>query len=559
MSETACREQSETIGPRFQDVPFSSVPGQSKLFLQYLADPESLRRYYPSAVSSIADLVARKTEVLANHRVDRDAMFDILAEQNSSFGATAATRANIAMLRESDCVAVLTGQQAGLFSGPLYTIYKALSAIRVAEELGELGVKAVPVFWMATEDHDFEEVSNAFAVDANGRLAEAKVEIRAEDQGKPVGSIRFDKRVATMISEWFEQLSHAEFSAAIKNELLDDYSLGSTFGRAFGCLLTRLFSSRGLIVFDPLDERVKKLACPIYETAIKRSKDIVDLLRRRSDELTAEGFHAQVLVEENYFPLFWTDDAGRRVSIRRAGDGKYRITGTRIEFNDEKLLDAVRKEPSRFSPGVMLRPVVQDSLFPTICYIGGGAEIAYFAQNSEVYRILERPVTPIFHRESVTIIEPKHARTLENYELKFEDVFRGFDALLPEIIERVIDPETPRIFADVEERINTELNRLDRHLSSIDPTLAESLAKRRRKIIYHIGALRTKFERARIEKDEIADRRLHSLFTSLFPNGGLQERTLNFTSFANHYGLQFVDWIYESIDIDNKDHRVVYF
>jgi bacillithiol synthase len=559
MPETACREQSETIGPRFQDVPFSSVPGQSKLFLQYLADPESLRRYYPSAVPSIADLVVRKADVLANHQVDRDAICDILAEQNSSFGAKAATGASIAMLRESDCVAVLTGQQAGLFSGPLYTIYKVLSAIRVAEKLRDLGVKAVPVFWMATEDHDFEEVSNAFAVDAIGGLTASKVEIAAEDRGKPVGSIRFDKNVVTAISEWFEQLSHSEFSAAIENELSEHYSLGSTFGTAFGCLLTRLFSSRGLIVFDPLDERIKKLATPIYETAIKRSKDIMDTLRRRSDELAADGFQAQVLVEENYFPLFWTDEAGRRVSVKRSGDGKYRITGSRIEFNDEELLDAVRKQPSRFSPGVMLRPVVQDFLFPTICYIGGGAEIAYFAQNSEVYRIVERPVTPIFHRESVTIVEPKHARTLEKYGLKFEDVFRGFDALLPEIIERVIDPETPRIFADVEERINTELNRLDRHLSPIDPTLAESLAKRRRKIIYHIGALRTKFERARIEKDEIANRRLHALFTSLFPNDGLQERTLNFASFANHYGVQFVDWIYESIDVDSKDHRVVYF
>jgi bacillithiol synthase len=183
MPETACREKSESFGPRFQDVPFSSVPGQSKLFLQFLADPISLRKYYPSAVPRIADLVARKAEVLSNHQVDRDAMCDVLSEQNSSFGATSATRENIAKLRDADCVAVLTGQQVGLFSGPLFTIYKALSAIRVAEALGTLGVKAVPVFWMASEDHDFEEVSNAFAMDANGRLAEAKVAIGAQDQG----------------------------------------------------------------------------------------------------------------------------------------------------------------------------------------------------------------------------------------------------------------------------------------------------------------------------------------------------------------------------------------
>jgi len=206
----------------------------------------------------------------------------------------------------------------------------------------------------------------------------------------------------------------------------------------------------------------------------------------------------------------------------------------------------------------MLRPVVQDFLFPTLCYFGGGAEIAYFAQNSEVYRVLDRPVTPILHRQSFTIIQSKHARTMKKYGIKFEELFTGFENLLPKIVEQVIDTETPLVFVESEENIKAELDRLDHQLSKIDPTLAENLATRRRKIIYHIGALRKKFQHARVEKDETVNRQLRSMFTSLLPNGRLQERTLNFASFADRYGIGFIDWVYDQVHPDEKDHKLLY-
>jgi bacillithiol biosynthesis cysteine-adding enzyme BshC len=445
-----------------------------------------------------------------------------------------------------------------LFTGPLYTIYKALSAIRAAEELSKAGVSAVPIFWMATEDHDFEEISKAFAVDAAGHLIQAKIVADESDKGRPVGSISVDALIETTIAQWTALFPDREGVAELQSLLASTYSSGVGVGFAFGRLLAKLLSAHGIIMFDPIDARAKKIAAPLVEKAIAKADEIVGAIQRRSTELVENGYHAQVLVEENYFPFFWIDDDGKRQSIKRSGENKYRIAGSKDEISIEALKASAVNEPERFSPGVMLRPVVQDYLFPTICYFGGGAEIAYFAQNSQAYRILERPITPIFHRQSFTVLEPKHARTMEKYGIKFEDVFRGLYSLLPEIIERVLDPETPRVFADAEEKINTELNRLDQQLSKIDPTLAESLAKRRRKIIYHIGALWKKTSRARLQKDELANRRLHSLFAYLYPNGGLQERTLNFAAFADEHGVQFIDWIYGSIDVENKDHRLIY-
>jgi bacillithiol biosynthesis cysteine-adding enzyme BshC len=558
MHVDARREKSEKAASRVEDLPFSEIPGQSKLFLDYLSDPTSLRRYYPSAVAGISDLIARKDEVLSDYAVDRVAICDVLDQQNCEYGSSALTFQNIQRLRETDCVAVLTGQQVGLFTGPLYTIYKALSAVRFAQELESRGVKCVPVFWMATEDHDLAEVSTAFSIDSAGELNEARFSSNAHHEGKPVGPIEFGPDIESVVAEWISEFPKTEFTADLKRLLQDAYKKGSTFGKGFGTLLSKLFGKYGLIVFDPLDERVKRLASPMFTNAIERSNEIVEALIRRSGELVADGYHAQVLVEKNYFPLFWHDDDGKRVSIKRNGD-LFRISGKREDVNLQILLETAQNEPSQFSPGVMLRPAVQDFLFPTICYLGGGAEIAYFAQNSEVYRILERPVTPIFHRQSFTVVEPKHARTFEKYGLKFEDVFEGLEKLLPEIISRVIDPETPLVFADAEEKINTELDRLDVELFKIEPTLSASLAKRRRKIVYHINALYKKYGHTRIQKDEIANRRLKSLFAALYPKHGLQERTLNFAAVANCFGTQFIDWIYASTDVENKDHRVVYF
>jgi Uncharacterized protein conserved in bacteria len=244
--------------------------------------------------------------------------------------------------------------------------------------------------------------------------------------------------------------------------------------------------------------------------------------------------------------------------LKKPAAGTYRAKDMDREFTLAELAEIAEREPERFSPSVVLRSVVQDYLLPTVCYFGGAAEIAYFAQSAEVYRILNRPVTPILHRQSFTFVESKHAKTLEKFDLSLTDLFSGIENVEPEIVENFLNRETAMLFADVEEKINTQLNRLDRSLSTIEPTLAENLAKRRRKIIYHIAAMRKKFHAAQIRKDETVRRQIETLFTALLPHKHLQERTINVISFLNRHGFYFIDWIYDAIDLDDKGHRIVY-
>ncbi|MEO6656001.1 MAG: bacillithiol biosynthesis cysteine-adding enzyme BshC [Pyrinomonadaceae bacterium] len=538
-------------------LPFSGIPPQSRLFTEYLRDPVSLKNFYPNAIEKPTQIASFISTVLADYTTDRGELCDALAEINSNIGAGKKTNENIRLLRDVDTVAVVTGQQAGLFTGPLYTVYKALSAVKMAEMLNKNGSKAVPVFWTATEDHDFDEVSEAYFIGKAGNVFRSAYLPDGYVMDSPVGSVTIDSEINHLIGEIFEELPETEFSGELKNLLHHTWSPGTRFGDAFEKTLALILGRFGIIFIDPMNERIKRLCGPIYINAIQKTDEIAAAVIGRSRELERGGFHAQVLVEEDYFPLFWHDDAGRRKALRKAGDGVYRVKGDMREFSLSELAGIAATEPQRFSPGVMLRPVVQDYLLPAVCYFGGGAEIAYFAQNSEVYRVLDRPVTPVFHRQSFTIIESKHRRVFEKLDLDFSQLFDGVEGTMLRLAEERLSPDTSRLFAEVEERINTELNRLDENVSPIDPTLAEYLTKRRRKMLYHIAALKKKTLLARTRQDETLSRQIDNLFTALLPKGQLQERHLNVFSFLNKFGLNFIDWIYESIDLDDKTHRIV--
>ena len=557
-TEIACPSSKGTVTLRAASIPFSQLPAQSRLFLEYQSDPESLRRFYPSVVVSHTQIADRIPEVLEKYKADRDLLCDALEETNRKFGASEKTFENIAALRNPEAVAVVTGQQAGLFTGPLYTIYKALSAIKAAECLCGRGFKAVPLFWVATEDHDFEEVSKTYVLDRQGELGEVAIEPEHCHENLPVGYIQLDSSIRPAVESLFAQLTPTEFTDEVKDLIGEAWVSGEYLGDAFAKLLSYLTAKYGLIILCPLNQTLKKLAAPLYVEAIRRSGEIVQALRKRSDELVAEGYSAQVLIGEDYFPLFWQGSDNRRNALKRTDHGTYRTRDGSREFTLDELAAIAADEPSRFSPSVVLRSVVQDYILPTVCYFGGAAEIAYFAQSGEVYRVLERPATPILHRQSLTVIEPKHAKTLDWYDLTLLDLFRGIENILPSIVENYLNQDLAKTFAGVEEGINTQLNRLDQELSQFDATLAENLAKRRRKIIYHIAALRHKFHNAQVRKDEVIQHQISGLFAALLPNRHLQERSLNVSYFINRYGPQFVDWIYSAVDLDDKGHRLIY-
>lgn len=556
--ETACYSTPEEAGLRVEALSFDRIPHQSKLFLDYLKDPLALRQFYPSAVRFHHELPVRAPEVLAAHTTDRNALCDALLDLNSRWGAGKETLANIELLRSADCLAVVSGQQAGLLTGPLYTIYKAVSAVKLAGCLTQRNTKAVPVFWIATEDHDFPEVASAEFIARDCRLDNVEVPAPLHREGTPVGRVVLDESICKVLDQLFKRLPSSEFTPDLQKLLRESWKPGVAYGDAFARMMTGLLGSYGLVLLDPLDARLKRLAAPLYAEAALKAADIATALETRSRELEAAGYHAQVLATSNSFPLFMHDESGARHAMTLTKDGRYKTKGADTSFTPDELAELTRSQPERFSPNVTLRAVVQDYLLPTIAYYGGAAEIAYFAQTAEVYRLLERPVTPILPRSSLTMIERNTSRIFERYNLTVEDFFAGPEALMARVVEEYLGADTAHRFKETETTVNGQLDELREKLKEIDPTLAEALETGRRKINYQLEGLRNRFHRAQMSRDEAAQRQIERAFDQLYPHKELQERHLNITSLLARHGRYCVDWIYSAVNLGSNEHQVVF-
>jgi bacillithiol biosynthesis cysteine-adding enzyme BshC len=557
-AETACHPSPEQAGLRIEKVPFDQIPHQSRLFLDYLRDPLALRRFYPEAVAHHYDLPERRDRVLSNYETDRNKLCEALERMNRGWGASEQTLSHIQTLRQSDCIAVVSGQQAGLFGGPLYTIYKALSAVKLADCLSQRGVKAVPVFWIATEDHDFAEVAWAEFINRDCALEKVTVPTEIHTEGLPVGRVRLDGPITGVLESLLKLLPESEFTGDLTKLLRDSYAPGRAYGEAFARMMTALSEKYGLIFFDPLDSDIKRLAAKLYSEAARRAPEIAGAIASRSRELEQAGYHAQVTPSENSFPLFLHDDNGARHALTRNENGKYQPKNDGAEYSADQLADWALREPERFSPNVTLRAVVQDYLLPTIAYYGGSAEIAYFAQTSEVCRLLNRPVTPILHRASITMVEKHTWRALERNGLTLKDFFAGYDQVIATVVEKYLGKDTSEAFDHTTQTFSNELDALQEKLRQVDPTLAEALDKGRRKINYQIDGLRTRFQRAQIARDEALHRQLERAFDLLYPEKNLQERRINITSLLARHGRYVIDWIFDAIDLESNQHEIVY-
>jgi bacillithiol biosynthesis cysteine-adding enzyme BshC len=557
-TQSACHGTPEGAGLRVERLPFRAVPGQSRLFLEYLEDPTTLRRFYPEAVRFHYELGERRRRVLDNYPTDRDALCDALERSNAGWGAGPETLANVARLRSPDSVAVVTGQQTGLFTGPLYTLYKALSAVKLAACLTSRGTDAVPVFWMATEDHDWEEVQAAQVIACDGRLADVSVPAGLHSEGQPVGGVALDESVEQAVRLLFDLVPSSEFLPELEGVVRDAYRPGRTYGEAFARMLSALTGDYGLVLLDPTDAALKRLAAPLYAEAARLGAEIAAATDARSRELEAAGYHAQVHTSPDSFPLFLVDDAGARRALTRTREGRYAVRGTTREWTIEELAAVASGQPERLSPNVTLRAVVQDYLLPTIAYFGGAAEVAYFAQTAESYRILGRPATPILHRASLTVVERRTGRTLERYGLRLEDFFGGIDPVIARVAEEHLGAEVAAALSETDAAVGRALDELQSRLRDFDPTLADALDGGRRKITHQLEGLRSRFHRASVQRDRAVLRQLERAATALYPSKSLQERHVNVASLLARHGRYFVGWIHDAIDLSTNDHQIVY-
>jgi bacillithiol biosynthesis cysteine-adding enzyme BshC len=515
------------------------LPHQSKLFLEYLNNFSKVQAFYAHApkISSVT-AVARELDIPKERR---SAVTTILRAQNAAFGAGPAVFENLDRL-EKGAVAIVSGQQVGLFSGPAYSFYKALSAIQVANELTRSGIEAVPVFWMATEDHDVDEVRHVSWFQ-EGQLKRFELAAPAEqDAGRPVGKILLGPQIDEQVHEAAELLVK-QGSVLLAQFLKESYNRGETYGSAFAKLFAKLFSQQGLILLDPLDPALHRIAAPVYRQAIENRDALNEKLLRRGKELEAAGFSAQVKVTAKSTLLFYMGNQcgdntqandGVRKAIAANGHGKFEAGEKQWATAD--LLKAIENTPEDFSPGALLRAVVQDYLLPTVAYIGGAAEIAYFAQSEVVYKHVLRRMPVILSRPDFTLVDTKAAKLLRAYKLSVEDIWTGSQEVRRRMELASVPKDLSRDFDRNHRQVVKMLDQLHEQLKKLDPTLQGAVETARKKIEYQIDKLRRKTGRAQDAKATLLAVYENFLEQLLYPHKVLQSRELCLLPFLARWG-----------------------
>jgi uncharacterized protein YllA (UPF0747 family) len=500
-------------------------PPASALFGDYLENWSRVQAFYahPYSFSSIEQFARELTPLDPDHR---QRLCQVLAEQQANWGAGQQGVQKLA----SGAVAVVTGQQPTLFTGPLFCVLKAISVIKIAQRLEKVGVTAVPMFWIAAEDHDYKEIEAAYVINRTSDLCEIRVDLST---GEPVpsGWLQFSDDVDNAVSQCLEHLPQSEFIPELKTILEDSYKPGVSPVTAFASMMARLFSGTDLTFIDPLHDGLRAIAKPIIQMAIGRNSEMRSALIARNKALSMAGYHEQVKVDENFTGLF-----GYRGRQRQP-------------LRPSELGNGVS-----WSPNVLLRPIVQDVLLPTVTYIAGPSEVAYFAQAAAVYETLSRPMPPIFPRISATLIEPRIARLIEKYGLDWEDIFHGREHLRRKLVSATQDDTA---FQRVSNTIEMELNSLRPLLSAVDETLTGALDTSRQKLLHQVESLHNKYVHAVLRRNETIERHLDSISNSLFPEKKQQERVLNITSFIGRYGLALIPRLMDSLSVDTQEHQVV--
>ncbi len=548
-----------------QCYPISALPGTTDLFRDYVdaaSSPQAaaLRRWYPANPFSM-DWANASPTLEESHRARLAAA---LREQASSFGAGEAVLANIERLKQG-AAAVVSGQQVGLFGGQLLTLHKAATAIRKAQDATRTsGREHVPIFWLASEDHDLAEVDQ-LALLTRSHVETLRLGLKSV-RPQPVGAIPVDggnEQGRQHLESVLDHASELLGGAPIGDLLRECYTPGATLAGAFGRLLTKIFAAHGLIVMDAATREFHALGAGVLRAAIERADELETALLARSQELEAAGYHAQVLVTPAHSLLFLVDaptdtHPSARHPLRRTPDGLWKA-GAHV-YSSEDLLKILAAEPERLSPNALLRPVFQDAILPTAAYIGGPAEVAYFAQSQVLYDRIPGRVTPVLPRLMATLIEPSVAAVMARHELQFPQVLEAktADALALRLGARTMPIEGKRKIAAAGNALDTELTALTAYMTAMSPDLGRAAGVSASKMRYQMNRLRRMAANFELQREESLCKHATTIMLSLYPDGHLQERLLGGIWFLARYGDALPDLLVEHAAQECPGHRVLY-
>jgi bacillithiol biosynthesis cysteine-adding enzyme BshC len=535
-----------------QSIDISRLPWIRRLAVDYAQRFDQLAPFFAGNPADVHAWEASVVRAQAHPRRRSEAAALVAAQQRRR-GAPPEAVAAAGRLADPRTVAIVTGQQAGLFGGPMFTLLKALTALKLADETARTcRVPTVAVFWVEAEDHDWDEVSTCAVLDAD--LQRRTVALgRPSGAGEiPVAAVRLDQSTAAAVDALEALLEPTEFTAMLFARLRRAYRPGSGMADAFGCWMETVLGDRGLVVFDASDPAAKPLMADLFAREFEEPGRSSTLAARAGQELVGRGYHSQVVPHLDSISLFHLDGGRHPIRVQGGTVRAGAVTRAAADWAREAA-----EHPERFSPNVLLRPVVQDTVFPTVCYVSGPNELAYQAQLGPVYGHFGVPMPLFFPRATVTLLDSAGAKFLDRYAIAFESLQADDEAVLNRLLEAQLPASVERALQQASRAIEGAMESVITEVPAIDPTLEGAARSTLGKMQHELQSLNAKTIQAAKKRDEILRRQFRRTRALAFPDSHPQERAIGHVYFLNRYGPALVDRLVADLPLDMGRHFVV--
>ncbi|MBR8658106.1 bacillithiol biosynthesis cysteine-adding enzyme BshC [Brevibacillus aydinogluensis] len=525
----------------------------SNAYQQGKADALQFFAYHPYRSDSYRERIAWLTERPIPHRNE---LADGLYAYNSQIGNHPEALAQIERLRCTQTLVVVGGQQAGVLTGPLYTIYKAVHLVQAAKRLSkELQTEVVPVFWIAGEDHDIDEIDHLYWL-AEGGTALRKGRLALPRKGRPSASmLPFDPdECRRFLADFFADQTETEYTAVIRDLLEETQASSKTLADWFARLMARLFGKHGLVLVESSLPFVRKLEQPMFRAILEQNEQLAGLLMDAAERIEAAGYPQQLQVKAHQANLFLYEDQDRLL-LERHGE---RFVTRRRSYTREELLRLAEMEPERFSANVVTRPLMQEYLFPTLAFVAGPGEVAYWAYLKEVFELFGLRLPIVLPRLSVTLVEGAMERLMRECGITIEQMLRDFAGWKAEWEARRAPHPLAGRFTEVREGLLDIYRPLVDEVIRLEPGMRKLAEKNVGMLMAQVDFLEKRLLRLLDQREDVGRVRVQRLEAALAPEGAWQERKLSYVSFANKHGLDLVDRLIEAPLAHDGRHHVIY-
>ena len=503
----------------------------------------------PATAAAWADTIAR-----SRHLQRQPAeIARVISAQQQRRGAPAAAREAGAKLADPATRVVITGQQAGLFGGPLFTLLKAITTMKLAARVStDHRVAVVPVFWIDAEDHDWPEVSGCTVLDSE--LAPSTVRL-ADLPGagtQPIARLELTDVILPALDQLESALPETAFRSEVMASLRAAYQPGRGMATAFGVFLEQVLGPYGLVVYDSSDAATKPIARDVFVRELNHPGNTARIANRAGEALVAKGYHSQATLTDGTVSVFHLN--AHRSPIRVDG-GQAQVGDKTIPL--AQLVDEATNHPERFSPNVLLRPLVQDTVFPTICYVAGPNELAYLGQLKEVYAQFGIPMPLMYQRATATLADSATLRFLTKYDLPLTALRAQDESALNQLLESQLPPTVEQSLTAVSSLIDERMAAVAAAVPQIDPTLEGAVKSTLGKLQHEVHGLHNKVIQAAKRRDDTLRRQFQRAQALTFPQGHPQEREVGFVWFLNRYGPALVDRLLDELPLAMGHHHVL--